>query len=321
MDVLAEVLGTIKLDAAVFFYGEFSAPWSIESPEVGEISRYLTRKKSHVMIFHTIVEGKAVFRADSGQTEEAPAGSIILFPHGNAHFFGNGPSSRPSSAAQMLKNHVEGRVSVARVGGGGDVTKMICGFLTCDSRLSQPMLSSLPHLLVVPIRPGTAGDWIHHSLHFLVETEDAGEGHELVVAKLSEVLILETLRQYFDELPADHHSWIAGIRDPFVGRALAEIHKNPEHPWTLADLGREIGLSRTRLAERFTQFVGQSPMAYLTEWRLCLGSQLLRSTDVTVAEIATRVGYGSEASFSRAFKKEFGTPPAQFRRLQRVLST
>ncbi len=318
MDVLAEVLRAIKLDAAVYFHGEFSAPWSVESPEVGQISSYLTKKEGHVVIFHTVVEGKAVFRLSSGHEEEVSAGSIVIFPHGDAHFFGNGPAGRPSNAAQMLKNHVEGHISVARAGGGGDMTKVVCGFLACDPRLSQAMLASLPPLLVVPIRPGTAGDWIQHSLQFLVGVKDAGEGREVVLAKLSEVLFLETLRQYVDELPPGHQGWFAGVRDPFVGRALAEIHERPERPWTLAELGREVGLSRTRLAERFAQFVGQPPMTYLTEWRLRLGSQMLRSSDATVADVAARVGYGSEASFSRAFKKEFSLPPAQFRRRHRT---
>jgi transcriptional regulator GlxA family with amidase domain len=135
-----------------------------------------------------------------------------------------------------------------------------------------------------------------------------------VVSKLSEVLFVETLRRYIVELPPGETGWLAGARDPIIGQALALLHKEPEHVWTILDLAKRVGLSRTRLAERFRHFLGESPMAYLAQWRLKLAAEMLQSTENSVAEVAAAVGYGSEAAFNRAFKRQFDCPPAHFRR-------
>src|SRR6185295_2811875 len=160
-----------------------------------------------------------------------------------------------------------------------------------------------------------SGEWLEHSIRFSVDQENesfAGSG--VVHAKLSEVLFVETLRLYVNSLPADQIGWLAGARDPLIGQALALLHKEPAHPWTISSLARGVGLSRTRLAERFRYFLEETPMAYLTRWRLKLGAEILLSTDDSVAEVAATVGYGSEATFNRAFKRQFDCPPAQFRR-------
>jgi transcriptional regulator GlxA family with amidase domain len=147
-----------------------------------------------------------------------------------------------------------------------------------------------------------------------VDTADpSSPGGKAVLAKLSEVLFVETLRHYIALLPQEQTGWLAGVRDPDIGKALALLHQKPSHPWTIALLGREIGVSRSVLAERFRRYLSESPMAYLTHWRLQLGAQLLKSTSHSVAEIAAEVGYESEPSFNRAFKRQFGLPPARFR--------
>jgi len=139
-------------------------------------------------------------------------------------------------------------------------------------------------------------------------------GSELVLAKLSEVLFVETLRRYINALPPDQIGWLAGVRDPVIGQALALMHKEPADPWTISSLARRVGLSRTTLAERFRHFLEDSPMAYLARWRLRLGAVMLQTTEDGIAQVAAAVGYGSEAAFNRAFKREFACPPAQFRR-------
>jgi transcriptional regulator GlxA family with amidase domain len=160
-----------------------------------------------------------------------------------------------------------------------------------------------------------SGQWLENSIRFSVgEVNESNSGSELVLTKLSEVLFVETLRRYIIALPTDQIGWLAGARDPVIGQALALLHKDPEHQWNLSSLARRAGLSRTRLAERFRHYLGESPMAYLARWRLRLGAELLQSTGDSVMEVAVAVGYGSEAAFNRAFKREFGCPPAQFRR-------
>jgi AraC-like DNA-binding protein len=195
------------------------------------------------------------------------------------------------------------------------LTKFVCGFLACQPRLSEVFLSGLPPLLKVRVVNEPSGKWLENSIRFSAGEEygpNAGAG--LVLAKLSEVLFVETLRRYITNLPPDQTGWLAGARDPFIGQTLALMHKTPAHPWTISDLARRVGLSRTRFTERFRHFLGEPPMAYLARWRVKLGAELLQSSEDSVAQVAATVGYGSEAAFNRAFKRELHCPPAQFRR-------
>jgi len=174
----------------------------------------------------------------------------------------------------------------------------------------------------VHIRNDASGQWLENSLRYSVDNADAsGPGGETVLAKLSEVLFIETLRRYIAQLPQEQTGWLAGVRDPEVGRALALLHRKPAHPWTIATLANEVGISRSVLAERFRRYLPETPIAYLTRWRLQLGAQLLKSTSSSVAQIAGDVGYESEPSFNRAFKREFGLPPARFRSESRSSSS
>jgi AraC-like DNA-binding protein len=208
-----------------------------------------------------------------------------------------------------------GGVKVARFGGGGELTKFVCGFLTCEPRMSQIFLAGLPSILKVHVVNEPSGQWLENSIRFSVgQMSGSNDGTDLVLAKLSEVLFVETLRRYITALPPDQIGWLAGARDPFIGQALALMHKSPAFLWTVPELARRIGLSRTRFAERFNHFLGEPPMSYLARWRVKLGAELLRSTDQSVAQVAASVGYGSEAAFNRAFKRELDCPPAQFRR-------
>lgn len=160
-----------------------------------------------------------------------------------------------------------------------------------------------------------SGQWLENSIRFSVgDGSGPNAGTGVVLAKLSEVLFVETLRRYISTLPPDQTGWLAGARDPFIGQALALLHKEPAYPWAIPELARRVGLSRTRFAERFRHFLGEPPMAYLARWRVKLGAEILQSTENSVAEVAATVGYGSEAAFNRAFKRELHCPPAQFRR-------
>jgi AraC-like DNA-binding protein len=211
------------------------------------------------------------------------------------------------------------RLKLSRLGGGGEITKFVCGFMACEPRLSQVFLSGLPPVFKVSIRNDASGRWLENSIRFSVNEADASRaGGEAVLAKLSEVLFVETLRIYIAHLPPEQTGWLAGARDTEVGKALALLHRNPAHPWTIASLAKEGGVSRSVLAERFRHYLSQAPMAYLTHWRLQLGAQMLASTSYSVAQIAAEVGYESEAAFNRAFKREFTVPPARFRSQSRA---
>ncbi|MGZ7094743.1 MAG: helix-turn-helix domain-containing protein, partial [Candidatus Angelobacter sp.] len=195
----------------------------------------------------------------------------------------------------------------------------VCGFLACEPRLSEVFLAGLPSILKVHVVNEPSGQWLENSIRYSVGDESSSNaGTGLVLAKLSEVLFVETLRRYINTLPPGQIGWLGGARDPFIGQALALVHKTPAYPWTIPELARRVGLSRTRFAERFRHFLGEPPMAYLARWRVKLGAEILHSTEDSVAEVAATVGYGSEAAFNRAFKREFDCPPAQFRRKRNV---
>jgi AraC-like DNA-binding protein len=232
---------------------------------------------------------------------------------------GNGSPEKPVDSLQTFAKNLTEGLKLIRFGGGGEITRFVCGFMTCDPHLCEVVLAGLPRILKVHIANEPSGQWLKNSIQFSVgEGNESNAGGGLVLAKLSELLFVETLRRYINSLPPDQIGWLAGARDPVIGQALALLHKEPADPWTVSNLARRIGLSRTRLAERFRHFLGESPMAYLAQWRLKLGAEILQSSEDSVAQVAAAVGYGSEAAFNRAFKREFDCPPAQFRRKRKT---
>ncbi len=315
MDVLSEVLKAVKLDGAMFYNAEFSAPWCFRSPASRTVAQYLSPSSRHVVIYHLLTEGRGYAHIEEdGPPVPLNAGDIVIFPHGDPHIMGNGPSVKPVDSAQVLQRVLSQGLKVSRLGGGGEITKFICGYMACDPQLSRTFLGGLPPIFKVHIRNDASGQWLENSLRYSVDNADAsGPGGETVLAKLSEVLFIETLRRYIAHLPQEQTGWLAGVRDPEVGKALALLHRKPAHPWTIAALASDVGISRSVLAERFRRFLSETPIAYLTRWRLQLGAQMLTSTSSSVAQIAAEVGYESEPSFNRAFKREFGLPPARFR--------
>jgi AraC-like DNA-binding protein len=314
MDVLSEVLRVVKLEGAVFYNGEFSAPWSFNSPESCKLAPYLSPNAGHVIIYHLLIDGRGYAQLQDGRRVPLEPGDIVVFPHGDPHIMANGPIRNPVDSEKELQRILCEGLKLVRAGGGGEVTRVVCGYMACEPRLSSVFLAGLPPVFKVNIRSDTSGQWLENSIRFSVgEANGSVAGGEAVLAKLSEVLFVETLRRYLAKLPAGQTGWLAGARDPEVGKALALMHRKPEHPWTLADLAVEAGISRSVLAERFRQYLGEPPMSYLTRWRLQLGAEMLTSTSYSVAQIAAEVGYESEPAFNRAFKRQFDLPPARFR--------
>lgn len=205
-------------------------------------------------------------------------------------------------------------LSPLRAGGGGEISRFVCGYMTCDPYLCRPLLNGLPPVFKVNIRTDRSGHWLESSiLHLVEEAASERAGSEAMLAKLSEALFVDTLRRYVSGLPEQQMGWLAGARDPIVGKSLGLLHGRVAHPWTIAALAEEVGISRSALVERFTRYLSEPPMAYLTRWRLRLAARSLEKTSRGVAEIAADVGYESEAAFNRAFKREFGQPPGRYR--------
>lgn len=315
MDALSEILRVIKLDSAIYFNAELSEPWCLASPQSRILAPVLARGAAHVIIYHLLSEGRAFVQVDGGERVALSPGDIVTFPHGHSHTLGSGSRATPIDVGVTLPGVLARGLELLHIGGGGASSRFICGFLACDPQLSQTFLGGLPALLKVNIRDDPSGQWLENSLKFSVNqaaNPEAGSG--AMLAKLSEAVFAETLRRYLRDLPDGQVGWLAGARDPEVGKALTLLHHRYAHPWTVAGLAREVGLSRTVLSERFRHFLGEPPMSYLTKWRLTLGARALTTTSRGVADIACEVGYESEAAFNRAFKREYGLPPARYRR-------
>jgi AraC-like DNA-binding protein len=314
MDVISEVLGAVKLKGAFYFNGEFSAPWGVRTPPSSVLAPYLGRSEGHVIIFHLLTEGAGVAGLESNPLMPLAAGDIVVFPHGDAHILASAAAADIIDYEGELHRIMEQGLRVARVGGGGTMTKFVCGYLSCDRELSGIMLAGLPGVFKVNVREEGTGLWLENAIRFSVaDTGALPSGGEAVLARLAEALFIETLRRYIAGLPAGQTGWLAGARDPEIGKALALLHRDPAKPWTIATLAHEVGLSRSVLAERFRHFLNEPPMTYLLRWRLQLGARLLQTTNRSVADIAAEVGYESEPAFNRAFRREYGAPPARFR--------
>lgn len=319
MDVLSEILRVIKLEGAIFYNAEFTAPWSFRSPRSSVLAPYFSAGGGHVIIFHLLTEGQGYAQLEHGERIQLHAGDIVIFPHGDVHVISNGSPVEPVDNERELVQILAQGLLLAHAGGGGEPTRFVCGYMSCDPQLSRVFLAGLPPIFKVNVRDGPAGQWLENSIRFSVaEAGNSRAGGEAVLAKLSEVLFVETFRRYIAELPIEQTGWLAGARDPEIGKALALLHRHPEKPWTIAELAKDAGLSRSVLAERFRHFLGEPPMSYLTRWRLQLGAQKLKGTNRSVAEIAEEVGYESEAAFNRAFKREYAVPPARFRNESRA---
>jgi len=315
MDALAEVLRAIQIDAAIYLNGEFSEPWCVLAPAAASLAPLFGRDGAHVIIYHLLCEGHARCEIEGGEPVDLSAGDLVALPHGHPHRIGNGRHATPLDVSNALPGILERGLRPLTAGGGGNVSRFICGYLACDRQLSQAFLTGLPPLIHLNIRDDVSGQWLEDSLRFSVAQAASRDAGSLeVVAKLSEVFVAEALRRYQRELPPGQTGWLAGAREPAVGRALMLMHHRSAHPWTLVNLAREVGVSRSVLSERFRHYLGESPIAYLTRWRLRLGARALAATAHSVAHIALDVGYESEAAFNRAFKREYGQPPARYRR-------
>jgi AraC-like DNA-binding protein len=320
MDALSEVLRAVRLSGAVYLNGEFTAPWCVESrADAGLCDAFLPAAK-RVVSYHLISEGScwAQLAADEGSRLQLSAGEILVVPQGETHVMGSALDLPRSSLAPLGAEEADatpGEMMMLTHGGGGAKTRLVCGFLACDDVLSNPLLASLPRIFKVDVRNGASSAWLESSLRFAAEEAAVSRaGSATVLAKLSELLFVEAVRRCIDTLPEDGKNWLAGLRDRFVGRALSLLHAQPAHAWTVDELARKVGLSRSALAQRFSDFLGQPPMQYLARWRLQIAAQQFRDGAKSLADVAEQVGYDSQAAFNRAFKREFGMPPASWRR-------
>jgi AraC-like DNA-binding protein len=314
LDAFSDVLRVIRLSGGVFLEAEFTAPWCISGKLSADDCKPFLAVPRHVIATHFVATGSMRLRAESGDAVDVRAGELVLLPHNDAHTFGSDLNVALMPAREVIQPPRGGSISRIRYGGGGETTQLLCGYLASYVPFN-PLLSALPPVLKLDVRATASGAWIESSFRFAASEIAAGRlGSTTVIAKLSEVLFVEAVSQFVASLPAERRGWLAGLRDPQIGRALAVLHARPAEAWTADALATEVGMSRSVFAERFTSLVGQPPMQYLTIWRMHVAAQRLREGRGSVAQIGFAIGYESEAAFSRAFKRQFGSSPGTWRK-------
>ena len=324
-DTLSDVLRSVRLRGAVFYYVSGGAEWAAEAPAAHEIAAAVMPGVEHVMEYHVMTKG-AGWAAIVGQPPvRVEQGDIVMFPHGDPHVISSAPGLRPAKAGaewffatrddpkpMPIAYHGVEQFSVGALAPDA-TTNVVCGFLGCDLRPFNPLIATLPRLLRIPASGD--GNWVAQVMQQAVSaSQERRPGSEAVLERMSEMMFVDAVRRYVDALPDESKGWLAGLRDRHVGRALALLHEAPARDWTVEALAAEVALSRSAFYDRFVQFLGQPPMQYLTQWRMQVAAKLLREGRAPVASIALEVGYDSEAAFARAFKRLIGTPPATWRR-------
>jgi AraC-like DNA-binding protein len=317
MDVLSDVLRAVRLTGAVYFDFRARAPWVAETPETSHISARIMPESEHVVAFHILLDGQCWAELTEGEQSAVllEAGDAVIFPRGDHHVMASEPGRRAAPDLSVYYRPTDRPLPfVWNVGGDGEPCRLACGYLGCDARPFNPVLDALPPLLHIRARKDERN--LTHDLirAALQECERPRAGGETILSKLSELMFLEALRQHLDALPTGSSGWLSGLRERHVGMALRLMHGRPAERWTIDALAREVGLSRSAFAERFTELVGTPPMQYLANWRLQLAVRLLERESMSIARAAAEVGYESEAAFNRAFKRQVGVPPGSWRR-------
>lgn len=319
-DLLSNVLKTVRLTGAVFFTVDASSPWYAEVPDGRRLAPALLPSAQQVISYHAVTSGSCWGALPGGAAVELSAGDVLLLPQGDRYCMstGNPLVGRADDESEIgfLRQMANGELphAVSAGGGGGSRATIVCGFLGCDLLPYNPLLGSLPRLMRSPAAADPARDPLTGLLGLaLEETRRHEPGRDCVLMRLAELLFVQLLRRHFGTLSPDQTGWLAGLRDPVVGRVLSLLHERPAHGWTLEELVQNVGLSRSALSERFAKLIGCAPMQYLGAWRMQIAAGLLADGNAKVATVASQVGYDSEAAFSRAFKKATGMAPALWR--------
>ncbi len=309
-------LKCLQMSGALFLRAEMAAPWAYQSPPSEVLAKLLRAGDRRVVLFHVFTEGAC--NLSLGHDDAATsirAGDVVMFPYAEQHRVGDPDYRKLFPLADHLPPPPWNELTALSFGGSGARCTMICGYLFCDDLPLNPVLASLPRMLHLRPEEGSVlFKWLTASIDYAMHAiaNHRTEGDPLF-QRLPELLFVECVCDYALRQSETERGWLAALSDEVLGRALAQMHSEPQEPWTLDTLAKRAGASRSVLDERFRTYLGVAPMSYLTAWRLQLASRKLRTTNASIAQIADAVGYGSEATFSRAFKRHTGSSPGQWR--------
>jgi AraC-like DNA-binding protein len=314
VDALTGILRAMRLSGGVFLDADLTEPWCLRAQVDGGDCRPFGIVPTRLIAYHYVLEGRLFLSLDGHAPIEATAGRLLVLSRNDVHMLGSAVDLAPTDAGTLIEPAGEDGLGRIRFGGGGARTRILCGFLGTDGR-SDPLTADLPAVMDLDLRDRVMGPWIEGSMRYAAhELAVGGEGASSSLAGLAELLFAEAIRGYLKTLPLQANGWLAGLRDPYVSRALSLMHARPERPWSLDEVAQQVGLSRSAFSARFVRLVRTSPMQYLGRQRLQRAADRLRDSSISIGRIASEVGYESEASFTRAFKREFGVAPGAYRR-------
>lgn len=304
-DLLGQSLHLLRLSGTLYCRAELTAPWAIDMPPL-----------PGCLMFHIVTAGQAYLLAPGAATKLLWPGSLTLVPHGVGHCLRSDEQTRPTPLFDLPVEQVSERYEVLRHGGGGQATQALCGVVRFDHLAAQRLIQCLPAVVQIDSWSEDDASWLQSTLRFIAREAGAlRPGGETVITRLADILVIQALRAWLDSAPDAASGWLAALRDRQIGKALALIHETPEHHWSVLELAREVGMSRSAFSARFSALAGEPAMQYLTQWRMQLARRRLYESRDSLSAVAGRVGYQSEAAFSRAFKRTFGVPPGSSRSL------
>lgn len=308
VDPLGEALHFLRMSGVLYSRPDFTAPWGLELPPLPED-----------MMFHVVLSGRCWLEVDGAEPSALQAGDFALVPHGEGHRLLSEPGVAAANLFDLPREQVSERYEVFRHGGGGAITTMVCGVVRFDDPAAQQLVRLLPGIIRIEASRSPEMDWIQSTLRYMAaEARELQPGGETVITRLADILVIQAIRSWIAQDPAARKGWLGALRDKQVGRAISLIHHDPARAWTVASLAAEVAMSRSAFAARFRELVGEPAMHYLASWRMHVALTWLRENDAPLGDLASRLGYQSEAAFSRAFKRFNGVAPGAARRNRSV---
>ena len=304
-DPLADALRVLRMDGMFYCPSELTSPWGVDMPRMEDC-----------LWFHVITSGECTLRDSKGVEYRCRQGDVLVLPRGGGHKAFDRPDAETPTVFDLPHEYKSENYAIMRHGGGGDLTTLICGVVRFGHPAARTLLDLLPEVLhISTITNAEQWQWFPSLLSLMAaETRTSRPGGEAVITRLCDILVIQTIREWIDNDAEATHGWIGALRDPLIGQALAQIHREPARLWDVATLAREVGMSRSGFSARFSELVGESPKQYVTRWRMQLAQDLISTSDASIMTIALQLGYQSEAAFSRAFKRVMGSPPSHARR-------
>lgn len=305
-DALGEALYLLRLNGSLYCQSELNAPWSIAMPVM-----------AGKMMFHIVMEGECWLSIDASDDDpplslQLRPGSLVLLPQGQGHVIASAVGAPGVNLFDIPVTQISERYELMRYGGEGERTLLSCGVISFDHIAGAKLLQQLPRVIHVAADTAQPNPWLQQTIqHMAAEAASLRAGGETIMAHLADIIVIQSIRHWIEHAPEAQHGWLGALQDPKLGKALAAIHAQPAQPWTVASLAQTAGMSRSGFSARFSELVGTSVKQYLTQWRMNLARAKLRSSPVSLGELAETLGYQSEAAFSRAYKRIMGESPVR----------